>query len=155
MRKDSRYYRMIRSARWTELRRRKLNDSPLCELCLQSGLYVSATEVHHVTPCETARTDSEMERLMFGYANLQSLCHGCHASEHRRCRSHSAAAERVRQDARTGRFIDRFFPSDNPEERGESFFSGTPSAPNPPASSREIFLVRRNSLGGKTPDGQR
>ena len=49
IRKDSRYYRMIQSTAWRQLRHEQLTVHPLCELCLQRGLYVSATEVHHMT----------------------------------------------------------------------------------------------------------
>lgn len=149
--KDSRYYRMIRSPRWLDLRRRKLNDSPLCELCLRSGLYVSASEVHHVTPCETAATDSEMERLMFSYPNLMSLCHDCHVSEHIRLKSHSRQEIQSRQHARSQRFIGRYIGT---AETGEPFFIPAPSDPNPLRQIREIFFGFENSVGGKTPDGQ-
>lgn len=116
--KDSKYYRLIQSTRWRELRRRKLNDQPLCEICLeQRGLYVPATEVHHKVPCETA--ESNMERLMFSYDNLQSLCHKCHQDEHRRLMSRSRAEIEARNAARTKRFAERFLDKN---KRGHHFY---------------------------------
>lgn len=152
--KDGRYYRMIRSRRWTELRTRKLTASPLCEMCLSAGLYVSATEVHHVTPCETAQSDSEMERLMFSWTNLMSLCHDCHVGEHVRLRSHSRSARQERQRSRTQRFIGRYLDGGKCRKEGEAFFYSAPLAPNPLPQSRDKNYGLENSVGGKTPTGK-
>lgn len=113
--KDSRYYRMIQSTRWRELRAEKLNSYPCCEMCLEKGYYVPATEVHHRTPCETAATEAEMEHLMFTFGNLQSLCHACHQEVHRHLESRSRTEIEARNAARTQRFCDKFL--DRKEER--------------------------------------
>lgn len=113
-RKDSRYYRLIQSWQWRELRRQYLTAHPLCEMCLSHGYYVSATEIHHITPCETALTDVDLQRLMFSLTNLQALCHDCHQSEHRRLNSRSREEIQRRNAARTERFAERFL--DNKEE---------------------------------------
>jgi len=144
-RKDSRYYRMIQSRRWRLLRLTQLTDYPLCELCLQQGLYVSATEVHHRTPCETAVTDAEMERLMFEPSNLQSLCHSCHQEEHRRLRSRSRAEIQRRNAARTQRFAERFL--DN-KEGGVILMPTPPYATNPLPQIRDKFSGFEKSVGG-------
>ncbi len=36
--------------RWREVRRQKLSEDPLCELCLRAGYVIPATEVHHIVP---------------------------------------------------------------------------------------------------------
>ena len=127
-RKDSRYYRMIQSWQWRELRSIYLTEHPLCEICKAQGLYVSATEIHHKTPCETALTDIEMQRLMFSLDNLQSLCHACHQAEHRRLNSHSRVEIQRRNAARTERFAERFL--DN-KEGGIILMAPLPQATNP------------------------
>ena len=40
-------------------------------------------------PCETAKTVTDMRRLMFDMDNLQSLCHNCHSLIHTEMKSHS------------------------------------------------------------------
>ena len=78
MSKDANYKRMIQSVRWAKLRREKIKLNPLWQDCLESGINTPAQEVHHVTPCETARSVKQMEELMFNLGNLRSLCHECH-----------------------------------------------------------------------------
>lgn len=81
--KTARYRQLINSQRWRTLRAKKLTNAPLCERCLKEYKRTTpATEVHHVIPAEQALTFKEMERLMFDYFNLQSLCHRCHALTH-------------------------------------------------------------------------
>lgn len=89
MSKDANYKRMINSVRWLKLRKQKLSNNPLCQDCQEEGRLVSATEVHHVRPCETAKSVREMEGLMFDYNNLRSLCYDCHVITHKRLASHS------------------------------------------------------------------
>ena len=83
MGRDKDYVKMINSARWRELRGRALAAHPLCQDCEAQGLWVPATEVHHVVPVETAFGYAEKERLMFNPTNLRCLCHSCHMREHR------------------------------------------------------------------------
>lgn len=144
-RKDSRYYRMIQSKQWRLLRQSQLTEHPLCELCLEQGLYVSATEVHHITPCETALTDAEMQRLMFSVDNLQSLCREHHQSEHRRLNSRSRVEIQRRNAARTERFAERFL--DN-KEGGIVFMPTSPSYTNPLPQIRDKFSGNEISVGG-------
>jgi len=58
--------------RWQMRRARHLGAHPWCEICLQSGLYVPATDVHHLVP---HRGDVHI----FNTSPLQSLCHSCHS----------------------------------------------------------------------------
>ena len=109
MSKDANYKRMIQSVRWAKLRREKIKLNPLCQDCLEHGIYTPAQEVHHITPCETARSVKQMEELMFNFGNLRSLCHECHVLTHKRLASHSKDAQRRNTDERNKRFFDKFF----------------------------------------------
>mgnify|MGYP003413256937 CR=1 FL=1 len=108
MSKDKNYNKLIQSRRWLELRRMKINDTPLCERCAEIGLVVPVAEIHHRRPCEDATTPAEMERLMFDYANLQSLCHDCHVQAHKAMKSKSKAAVRERKEKANARFVARY-----------------------------------------------
>lgn len=145
MKKDSRYYKLIQSRDWRELRARKLTANPLCEICLESGLYVSATEVHHKKPAETALTHAEMFNLMFSWDNLQSLCHECHQAEHRRLMSHSRDEIKRRNAARTQRFNERFL---NNREGGIILMPPLPQATNPLPQITDKFSGSEKSVGG-------
>ncbi|WP_106831152.1 HNH endonuclease [Parabacteroides pacaensis] len=102
------YIKLINSKKWKELRRKKLLNSPLCETCQLEGKSTLATEVHHITPVESVPTAEAMERLMFNYNNLQSLCHPCHANIHQQMFSHSKEAVKTNNRRATERFIDKF-----------------------------------------------
>ena len=144
-RKDSRYYRMIQSWQWRELRSIYLTEHPLCEICKSHGLYVSATEIHHKTPCETALTDIEMQRLMFSLDNLQSLCHACHQAEHRRLNSHSRVEIQRRNAARTERFATKFLNNNN---EGISLKPTPLFDTNPLSKLKDKYLGNEISCGG-------
>ena len=62
---------------WRKLRRVKLNNNPLCEICLAKGNVVQAGEVDHVKPVK------EYPELMLCLKNLQSLCVTCHSKKTR------------------------------------------------------------------------
>jgi 5-methylcytosine-specific restriction protein A len=59
-------------ADWRRTRVAYLRAHPLCEACLERGLYIAATDVHHMTPLSRGGTHD--------VANLQALCHACHSS---------------------------------------------------------------------------
>nr|DAY42599.1 MAG TPA: HNH endonuclease [Caudoviricetes sp.] len=99
---------MINSTAWRKTRRRKLEQSPLCEICKQNGVITAATEVHHVMPCETAKTVTDMRRLMFDMDNLQSLCHNCHSLIHTEMKSHSRVKVKENANRSLSRFKERF-----------------------------------------------
>lgn len=102
------YIKMINSSRWKALRTDKLRANPLCEMCDANGFSVLATDVHHVNPVESVAHEIGMKHLMFSYANLQSLCHACHADIHRRAFSHSKESVQANNERATQRFADRF-----------------------------------------------
>lgn len=71
------------SKRWQQLRRYKLQCTPLCEECESQGRTVPAVQVHHKVSFVELGIDVEHQyALAFDYDNLQSLCRTCHASLH-------------------------------------------------------------------------
>ena len=58
---------------WKKRRLYQLAAHPWCELCLQRGIYVPATDVHHIQP-------HKGNKVTFITSPLQSLCHACHSS---------------------------------------------------------------------------
>lgn len=92
---DPEYKRIIHSREWAALRRRYITAHPLCEDCLQRGIYDAvAVEVHHVKPVGTGRTWAEKCALAFDEHNLRALCHDCHVRAHKTERHALAAAQR-------------------------------------------------------------
>ncbi len=51
-----------------------LRRQPLCQICLKTGLYTQAQEVHHIKPIR------ERPDLRLDAANLQALCKPCHST---------------------------------------------------------------------------
>lgn len=110
MSRDKNYQRLLNDKKWKELRAWYLRQHPLCEMCEEKGLVVSAIDVHHKTPVETAKTPDEMRDLCYRPDNLQALCISCHAAVHRQMRSHSREAHRQREDERLERWKARHNP---------------------------------------------
>lgn len=110
------YIKMINSARWKKLRVEKLKSSPVCEECALNGVSTLANEVHHVKPVESVAGVAAMERLMFNWMNLQSLCHACHAEIHTRAFSHSKESVQANNKRDTTRFFDTFLDSPNEKQ---------------------------------------
>ena len=104
MSKDANYRKLIGSPRWRALRNAYLSEHPQCEECLSRGIYRAANCVHHIIPCETARSAKEMELLMFSVSNLRALCLQCHSDIHAAERSHSKEAHEERQADALARF---------------------------------------------------
>lgn len=67
---------------WKQLREQKLNDQPICEICLMSGIITPATEVHHLEFISWFDTEEERWKKFLDYNNLMSLCHNCHQTIH-------------------------------------------------------------------------
>ena len=108
MSRNKEYIKLISSKEWRMLRIEKLRNNPLCESCKKAGKTIPATEVHHITPAESAIGTLQMRLLMFQYNNLISLCHTCHADIHRQMFSHSKEAVKANQQRITEAFIDKF-----------------------------------------------
>lgn len=116
MSRNKDYQRLLNSTRWKKLRQWKLQQQPLCELCEAEGYVVSAVDVHHIQPCESAKTLAEMETLCFNPANLQSLCIPCHIAVHAALRSHSKEAHKEREGQRLERWRAKHDPKANPNK---------------------------------------
>lgn len=108
MARDRTYNRLIQSAEWLRIRKRKLNRNPLCEDCLKRETITAATEIHHITPCEMAISDEELRRLMYDESNLSSLCRSCHHERHKMLKSHSKEAVAKNRERMSERFEKRF-----------------------------------------------
>jgi len=75
---------------------------------MERGRLTAATEVHHVTPIETAPTPEGKARLAFDEHNLRSLCHQCHRQAHRELKSGTKAEAKARAEARREAFRRKF-----------------------------------------------
>lgn len=54
-------------------RQRRLASHPLCENCLEHGLYKPTEEIDHIVPLSQGGTDTD--------DNIQGLCRDCHATK--------------------------------------------------------------------------
>lgn len=88
------------------LRKKKIEEYPMCEICERSGKTTFAEEVHHIMPIEKGRNREEMTRRAFEYNNLQSLCKECHDKVHKR--GFEYVHPRVHNKKKTKNFIDKF-----------------------------------------------
>lgn len=73
---------------------------------------MSAVDVHHKRPVESAKTEQEMERLAYNLDgnNLEALCIPCHIKTHQEMRSHTK--EKVRENKARARR--RFMEANDP-----------------------------------------
>lgn len=108
MARDPRYIALINSPKWRSIRRHKLSTQPLCERCAERGEVREATEVHHITPIETARSADTMRLLAYDPHNLRSLCRDCHTLTHRELRSRGKIATAQRNKDALARFRSMF-----------------------------------------------
>lgn len=70
--RDLKVQRFYQSPEWRAVRRRKLNQNPLCEECLKHNKVTPATIVDHIKPIKQGGEPFNMN-------NLQSLCTECHS----------------------------------------------------------------------------
>lgn len=94
------------SREWKELRIRKMQANPICEMCHKQGIIKASHCVHHVVPIETAKTKEEMRRIAFDANNLMALCDDCHAKIHRETGKGTTQLRRERAEARQSRWKD-------------------------------------------------
>lgn len=111
MAKDKRYYKLLNSPTWLELRRKKLTVDPLCENCKKKGIYRMAQEIHHIVPVESAKDYASMRILAYDYNNLMSLCSICHHEIHNEMGSHKHIKEAMTRlrDYTIDEYIKRLF----------------------------------------------
>lgn len=105
------YIKLIGSHRWKRMRRKKISDNPLCEICDSMGVVKPASEVHHIVPIES--DPARMEELCFDENNLQSLCHDCHVQVHIDMRSKSKEVTKQRNKDKTDNFVNKLLRDDN------------------------------------------
>lgn len=74
----AKFQRFYQSAKWQRTRLIKLSESPLCEMCLVSGITTPAVHVDH----KISLAEDYSKRL--DYDNLQSLDHSCHSKKTKR-----------------------------------------------------------------------
>lgn len=75
------YYNDIR---WKRLRNWFITTHPICEECNKQGIVTPATDVHHIIPFLTGKTEQERWKLFLDDNNLMSLCSKCHHNIHKR-----------------------------------------------------------------------
>lgn len=63
-------------SRWDKIRRMKVRQDPLCEICKQEDRLTPVEIVHHIKKV-TDRPD-----LLLDMDNLKSVCRACHAKIH-------------------------------------------------------------------------
>lgn len=72
------------SRQWSKLRKAKLIDSPLCEVCLNKGRITPAEHIHHIISPFKVPEGSDRATLFYDYNNLCSICAECHGRIHRK-----------------------------------------------------------------------
>ena len=109
MSRSKEYQKLLNDKRWKDLRRSYLQAHPLCELCEEKGYYVSAIDVHHKIPVESAKTPERMEQLCYsiGINNLQALCKACHVRVHKEMGKDTRENRKQRKDDALQRWIAR------------------------------------------------
>ena len=75
------------SQRWKKLRRVKLIQNPLCEICLKDGKIVPAVDIHHKDSF-TNYTGQLRYYKAYDFDNLLSVCKQCHAALHKNGTTH-------------------------------------------------------------------
>lgn len=111
------------SKEWHELRARKLDANPLCEMCqeegrkrgIRYGYARSATLVHHIHPIEESNTMDEMRHWAFMWSNLQSLCCECHNKLHNDAGYHTKPVVQERKQSALDRWKERQYRPRNAE----------------------------------------
>lgn len=105
---DPYYHKLLNTVKWKKMRRAKLSEQPLCEMCASEGRVKAATCVHHVTPVLDGLSREEMSRLAFDYRNLMSLCDECHKRVHEEMESHGREGNRRRTASQLEQFRRKF-----------------------------------------------
>ena len=101
------YSSLMNSKEWRELRARKLQANPYCELHEQRGMKVPATCIHHIREVESGMTDQESMELCYDWDNLQALCTKCHHRLHNEKGYHKKEAVLRRREERFKKWEER------------------------------------------------
>lgn len=74
--------KIYNSTKWKALKTAKLQESPLCQMCLKKGVITPAAHCHHIISFMKAKNELEMQALAFDYNNIMTLCAQCHQKIH-------------------------------------------------------------------------
>ena len=105
----SAYHNLLNSAHWRRLRRATLDERPFCEDCAKEGLFVPATDVHHIRPVDSISDAVQMAEACYDRNNLAALCHDCHVKRHERIGSHSRQERDRRRKEEVKSLEDKIF----------------------------------------------
>lgn len=72
--------RFYKSHAWEHLSRAYRMEHPLCERCLQKGIYHPSEITHHIIHID--EDNCHDPEILYGYDNLEALCRDCHGAEH-------------------------------------------------------------------------
>lgn len=75
---NKRYAKFYQSKEWKAIRKEKLLDQPLCEVCLEEGTITQGTIVHHKIEIK----DNWEKRL--DMENLETICQKHHNKHHKK-----------------------------------------------------------------------
>lgn len=78
---------IYQSKRWKALRKAKLMEQPLCELCLSKGKVTPAIDIHHKDSFLNYEGLKRLE-VAYDFSNLLSVCKECHSYLHRNGTTH-------------------------------------------------------------------
>ncbi|KAA6326447.1 hypothetical protein EZS27_024451 [termite gut metagenome] len=67
---------------WIKLRKAKIMEQPLCEVCLSNGIVKSAEHVHHIVSFMREKNPLKRKELAYDFDNLLSVCTNCHNEIH-------------------------------------------------------------------------
>lgn len=110
------------SREWAELRIRKMQANPICELCEAEGHVAASQCVHHIHPIEKSSSIQEMRMWAFKWENLQSLCLHHHIEVHKQAganrKENVAERRQMRQERWRDGMVSRFtsHPTDRDPE---------------------------------------
>lgn len=65
------YHHLYCSSRWLSIRKRQLDEEPLCRLCAEEGIVTPADTVDHLV-------NHKGDLVLFFDGKVQSLCKPCH-----------------------------------------------------------------------------
>ena len=79
--------KIYQSKRWQNLRLVKLQDQPLCEICLSKDKVTPAVDIHHKDSFLNYEGWQRIAKA-YDYDNLLSVCKECHSELHRHGTTH-------------------------------------------------------------------
>ena len=86
---------------WHRLRKAKLRDNPLCEVCSLEGKITLGEDIHHLRSFLKAETIEERDSLAFDSNNLLTVCRKHHNEIHngdlKGCESLDAIEQRLKE----------------------------------------------------------